>query len=478
MTREERVVACGPPEAIARSPSSHTGRALAPYLRMTPPRIEPAPLPMAERGAKTIRIRGARQHNLKRLDVDIPRDRIVVLTGLSGSGKSSLAFDIVFAEGQRRFLESLSAFARQYIQVLDKPEVDLVSGMPPTIAIEQRLTSGGRKSTVATVTEVYHYLRLLFAKLGVPHCVDCRLPIRPSTEDQILAEIESRFAGERLSLFTPLVRARKGAHREIIERARKNGFEKLRIDGKIVETSRARPLRRYVEHDIEALVAEIDLARDRIEAGLLKRALAIGKGAISSSRERRARTTTRAAPAPGARGATRSRTRGSSLSTASTAPARSARGWDRWRASTRSCSFPIPTAASRKVPSRRSRLDAANGLMKAPKRLPGLLGTRLRRLVAELGIDPDRAWRRIAAEKRTAPPLESPRVARAHLSRLSRRGPGFPLPVPLGETLLVLRRRAGSRTSPAPSRSADSASTRLPISLPVEALAFLSAVPP
>ncbi|MGH9390660.1 MAG: excinuclease ABC subunit UvrA, partial [Vicinamibacteria bacterium] len=141
------VIATGPPEAIAKSPRSHTGRFLEPYLRMAPPRIEPSPLPAAPPGEKLIRVRGARQHNLKRFDVDIPRDRIVVLTGLSGSGKSSLAFDIVFAEGQRRFLESLSAYARQYIQVLDKPEVDLVSGMPPTIAIEQRLTSGGRKST-------------------------------------------------------------------------------------------------------------------------------------------------------------------------------------------------------------------------------------------------------------------------------------------------------------------------------------------
>jgi excinuclease ABC subunit A len=247
---------------------------------MVPPSIEAAPLPPAPPGERCIRIRGARQHNLKRVDVDIPRDRIVVLTGLSGSGKSSLAFDIVFAEGQRRFLESLSAFARQYIQVLDKPEVDLVSGMPPTIAIEQRLTSGGRKSTVATVTEIYHYLRLLFAKLGVPHCVDCRLPIAPKTEDQIRAEIDSRFAGYRVSLFAPLIRARKGHHREVLERARKGGFPKLRIDGKLLATAKARPLRRYVEHDIEALVGEVDLGCGPLPAEILKRALALGDGAL------------------------------------------------------------------------------------------------------------------------------------------------------------------------------------------------------
>jgi excinuclease ABC subunit A len=388
------VVACGPPEEIAKEKRSHTGRFLEPYLRMEPPAIEADPLPTAPPGEKTIRIRGARQHNLKRVDVDIPRDRIVVLTGLSGSGKSSLAFDIVFAEGQRRFLESLSAFARQYIQVLDKPEVDLVSGMPPTIAIEQRLTSGGRKSTVATVTEIYHYLRLLFAKLGVPHCVDCRLPIAPKTEDQILAEIQSRFAGSCVSLFAPLIRARKGHHGEVIERARKSGFAKLRIDERIVATSKARPLRRYVEHDIEALVAEIDLAHGPIEGDVLKRALALGDGAllVVSGEKSTYYNKSRACP-------------------------RCERSYE--EPDPRLFSFNSKYGACPNCegmgskesfdeellvpdPDRSLAEGALSIFTKSPRRLPGLLGTRLRRLLPELGIDPKRPWRRIASEKRTA----------------------------------------------------------------------------
>ncbi len=388
------VVAAGPPEAIAKSPGSHTGRFLEPYLRMAPPRIEAAPLPASPAGDKLIRIRGARQHNLKRVDVDIPRDRIVVLTGLSGSGKSSLAFDIVFAEGQRRFLESLSAFARQYIQVLDKPEVDLVSGMPPTIAIEQRLTSGGRKSTVATVTEIYHYLRLLYAKLGVPHCVDCRLPIAPKTEDQILAAIESRFAGSRVSLFAPWIRARKGHHREVLERARKSGVAKLRIDGRILATSKARPLRRYVEHDIEALVAEIDLKAGPIEGDVLKRALALGEGALLVvagetsayyNKNRACPRCERSYEEPDPRLFSFNSKYGACPECEGMG---SKEGFDEL--------LLVPDA------DRSLAGGAFAALAAAPKRLPGLVGTRLRRLLPELGVDPERPWRRIASEKRAA----------------------------------------------------------------------------
>jgi excinuclease ABC subunit A len=386
------VVACGPPEAIAKNPRSHTGRFLEPYLRMAPPRIEPAPLPLAASDAKTIRIRGARQHNLKRVDVDIPRDRIVVLTGLSGSGKSSLAFDIVFAEGQRRFLESLSAFARQYIQVLDKPEVDLVSGMPPTIAIEQRLTSGGRKSTVATVTEIYHYLRLLYAKLGVAHCVDCRLPIAPKTEDQILSEIESRFAGERIFLFAPLVRARKGHHREVLERAQKSGFTHLRIDGRILPTSNARPLARYVEHDIEALVAEYDMRRKPMPAEILKRALGLGNGAILVvsqdksayyNKNRACPRCERSYEEPDPRLFSFNSKYGACPECEGMG---SKEGFDE--------ELLVPD------PERSLAEGVLAPIANAPKHLPGLVRTRLRRLVSELGIDLKRPWRRIAETKR------------------------------------------------------------------------------
>ena len=389
-----RIVACGTPEDIAREARSHTGRFLERCLRREPSAIEASPLPAAPSEARTIRIRGARQHNLKRVDVDIPRDRIVVLTGLSGSGKSSLAFDIVFAEGQRRFLESLSAFARQYIQVLDKPEVDLVSGMPPTIAIEQRLTSGGRKSTVATVTEIYHYLRLLFAKLGVPQCVDCRIPIAPKTEDQILAEVESRFAGFRVSLFAPLIRARKGAHREVLERARKSGFAKLRIDGRILATSKARPLRRYVEHDIEALVAEVDLARGTVSGDVLKRALSLGDGALLA-----------------VGGGT------SAYYNKSRACPRCERSYE--EPDPRLFSFNSKFGACPDCdgmgskesfdeellvpdPGRSLAEGALPVFTTSPKRLTGLPGVRLRRLVSELGIDPTRPWHRVSSEKRAA----------------------------------------------------------------------------
>ncbi len=414
------VVASGPPEAIANNPRSHTGRFLEPYLSMTPPRIEPAPLPPAPSGEKVICIRGARQHNLKRVDVDIPRDRIVVLTGVSGSGKSSLAFDIVFAEGQRRFLESLSAFARQYIQVLDKPEVDLVSGMPPTIAIEQRLTSGGRKSTVATVTEIYHYLRLLYAKLGVPHCVDCRLPIAPKTEDQILSEVESRFRGARLLLFAPLVRARKGHHREVLEQARRKGFEKLRIDGKIVATSKARPLRRYVEHDIEVLVAEIDTKRGAIPSEVLKHALTLGGGAllvVAGGRLREAPASLAEARRGQEGGGGRAKAGDRAYYNKSRACPRCERSYE--EPDPRLFSFNSKYGAcpecdgmgskegfaeARLVPDpERSLADGALAVLRgAPKRLPGLLATRLRRRVPELGIDPKRPWRRIAADKRAS----------------------------------------------------------------------------
>src|SRR5207247_2243735 len=169
-----RLVAAGPPETIARAPESHTGRFLAEALR-GPAQIADAPPAYASAVAANgnIRLVGAREHNLRDLSLELPRDRLIVLTGLSGSGKSSLAFDVLHAEGQRRYVDSLSAYARQFLNVMAKPDLDLLAGLPPTVAIEQRLSRGGRTTTVATVTEIYHYLRLLFAKLGVQHCTGC-----------------------------------------------------------------------------------------------------------------------------------------------------------------------------------------------------------------------------------------------------------------------------------------------------------------
>jgi excinuclease ABC subunit A len=387
-----RVVVEGTPEDVAREAGSHTGKFLRPYLKKTPPRLEPAPLRRSKSREQTIQVRGARQHNLKRIDVDIPRDQLVVLTGLSGSGKSSLAFDIVFAEGQRRFLESLSAFARQYIQVLDKPEVDVVTGMPPTIAIEQRLTRGGRKSTVATVTEVYHYLRLLYAKLGTPFCVDCDLPITPQTEDQILDDVAARFAGRKVKAFAPLVRSRKGAHREVLERARKDGVSELRIDGRLVSAAKARPLRRYVEHDIEALVAEVEARKDAGAREELKRALRLGKGTmlVLSGDELRYYNVERACP-------------------------RCERSYE--EPDPRLFSFNSKYGACPSCdgigfldgfddallvpdPGRSLRKGALAVLESTPKRLPGLLRTKLRRRIEEIGVDVDRPFRRLPKAKR------------------------------------------------------------------------------
>src|SRR5206468_2131599 len=173
-----------------------------------------------------IAIHGAREHNLKNLSVRIPRDQMVVITGLSGSGKSTLAFDILFAEGQRRFLDSMSPYARQFVEQLEKPDVDLVDGLPPSVAIEQRTTRGGGKSTVATVTEVYHLLRLLFARLGTQHCPNCQLPVEAQTRDALAAGLQKqlRRRGDLL-LLAPVVRNRKGFHSDIAQWAARHGYK-------------------------------------------------------------------------------------------------------------------------------------------------------------------------------------------------------------------------------------------------------------
>src|SRR6266481_3504859 len=217
-----RLVAVGPPEEIARVPESHTGRFLAEVLQ-GPQRIADAPpvyAAAAAGGNGHIRLVGAREHNLRDLSLELPRDRLIVLTGLSGSGKSSLAFDVLHAEGQRRYVDSLSAYARQFLNVMAKPDLDLLTGLPPTVAIEQRLSRGGRTSTVATVTEISHYLRLLFAKLGVQHCTGCDEPIRAQSRHQIVERVRRELRGERLVLLAPVVRGRKGYHKEILAGAR------------------------------------------------------------------------------------------------------------------------------------------------------------------------------------------------------------------------------------------------------------------
>src|SRR5881397_946129 len=178
-----------------------------------------------------IAVRGARVHNLKNIDVDIPRNRLVVITGLSGSGKSSLAFDTIYAEGQRRYVESLSAYARQFLEQMEKPDVDLIDGLSPAISIEQKTTGSNPRSTVGTVTEIYDYLRLLFASIGVPHCPDCGKPISKQTPDQIVRHVRGLPEGERVMILAPIVRGRKGEFKKQLQDLAKSGFVRARIDG-------------------------------------------------------------------------------------------------------------------------------------------------------------------------------------------------------------------------------------------------------
>src|SRR5205814_2222497 len=192
-------------------------------------------------------------HNLKNIDVKIPREQMVVITGLSGSGKSTLAFDILFAEGQRRFLDSMSPYARQFVEQLEKPDVDLISGLPPSVAIEQRITRGGGKSTVATVTEVYHFLRLLFAKLGTQFCPKCDVAVEKQTLQAATKRAESIAKGGRILVLAPLIKARKGFHTEVARWAENHGFEELLVDGKFVKVEGFAKLDRFREHTIDVV---------------------------------------------------------------------------------------------------------------------------------------------------------------------------------------------------------------------------------
>jgi excinuclease ABC subunit A len=199
-------------------------------------------------------VRGAREHNLKNIDVEIPRDRLVVITGLSGSGKSSLAFDTIYAEGQRRYVESLSAYARQFLGVMEKPDVDAIEGLSPAISIEQKTTGRNPRSTVGTVTEIYDYLRLLWARAGTPHCPSCARPVRRQSATQITDQVLGWPEGSRIEVLAPLVRGRKGEFRDVFEDARKKGFVRARIDGEVHDLERPPKLNRYENHEISIVV--------------------------------------------------------------------------------------------------------------------------------------------------------------------------------------------------------------------------------
>jgi len=282
------IVATGAPEAIVKTGRSHTGRYLKPYLEKNAPSPF-APILEKVLGAngsgdesRAIAIVGAKEHNLKNISLNIPRDRFVVITGLSGSGKSSLAFDIIYAEGQRRYIDSLSAYARQFLKIMARPNVDLLSGIPPTVAIEQRLSQGGTKSTVATVTEIYHYLRLLYAKVGKQHCVQCGRAITALTKSRILDRIARAHRGKEITILSPIVRGRKGFHKEILASAKKLGYRGARIDGTLVDLKSSKlleGLERYQEHDVDIVVGTGKAGGRSVES-LLDQGLRLGNGVV------------------------------------------------------------------------------------------------------------------------------------------------------------------------------------------------------
>jgi excinuclease ABC subunit A len=216
--------------------------------------------------SNSIRVVGAREHNLKNITVEIPRDKLVVITGLSGSGKSSLAFDTIFAEGQRRYVESLSAYARQFLGQMDKPDVDSIEGLSPAVSIDQKGTSHNPRSTVGTVTEIYDFLRLLYARAGIPHCPICGREVSRQSAQEIVEAIETLPEGSRLLILSPLVRGRKGTHQNVLEEIRKAGFVRARVDGKVYELDDDIPMDRYKIHDIEAVVDRLVIRQEATEA--------------------------------------------------------------------------------------------------------------------------------------------------------------------------------------------------------------------
>ncbi|MDH3267613.1 MAG: excinuclease ABC subunit UvrA [Ignavibacteria bacterium] len=227
-------------------------------------------------------IKGAREHNLKNIDIEIPRDTFTVITGLSGSGKSSLAFDTIYAEGQRRYIESLSAYARQFLDMLEKPDVDLIEGLSPAISIEQKSTTGNPRSTVGTVTEIYDYLRLLFARVGIPHCYNCGKPVKKQSSSQIIDSIISAFKNKKISVLSPLIRGRKGHYKELFEEVLSDGFLRVRVDGEVVEITKGFQVDRYKIHNIEILVDRFTVkesARSRITESV-NVALNYGEGSL------------------------------------------------------------------------------------------------------------------------------------------------------------------------------------------------------
>jgi len=300
------VVCTGTPQDVAKDPRSHTAQALRDYELSFEKDLSINSRAREDAGrylGNAIRIHNAREHNLKSIDVEIPRGRFTVVTGVSGSGKSTLAFDILFSEGQRRYLESLNAYARQFVQGASRPDVDAIFGIPPTVAIEQRTSRGGRKSTVGTLTEVLHFLRLAFVKLGVQHCPDCEVPIQPQGEDAIAARILKEYRDRTVTLLAPLVVSRKGVYTDLAKWARGKGYDRLRVDGRMLPVQPFPRLDRFKEHSIELPVATFRVSASsegqlRAQLGI---ALEYGKGLVEivCGKRTQAFSTKRACPSCG-----------------------------------------------------------------------------------------------------------------------------------------------------------------------------------
>jgi excinuclease ABC subunit A len=230
--------------------------------------------------ASDLVIKGAREHNLRSVDVVLPRNQLICLTGVSGSGKSSLAFDTVYAEGQRRYVESLSSFARQFLGQMPKPEVDSIDGLSPTISISQKTSGRNPRSTVGTITEIYDYLRVLFARVGLGHCPQCDQPVTAQTREQIIQRIQTLPEGSRYYVLAPVIRSQKGEYRDLFEALLKQGFVRARVDGRVVSLTDDLDLDRQMRHDIEVVVDRLACGRDgraRL-AEAVETALHIGDG--------------------------------------------------------------------------------------------------------------------------------------------------------------------------------------------------------
>ena len=227
-------------------------------------------------------VKGAKEHNLKNIDVEIPRDSLVVLTGLSGSGKSSLAFDTIYAEGQRRYVESLSAYARQFLGQMEKPDVEYIEGLSPAISIDQKTTSKNPRSTVGTVTEIYDYLRLLYARIGKPHCPKCGKPIAQQTIDQMVDVIMEMEEGTKIQIMAPIVRGRKGEHIKLLQEMARQGYVRTRINGEVMELADEIKLDKNKKHNIEIVIDRLVIKKDldRRLADSLEAALGLAEGIV------------------------------------------------------------------------------------------------------------------------------------------------------------------------------------------------------